>query len=82
VLDRLAWGWSPQQIAGHLRVEYPSEPERWMSAEAIYLMPRGELKNVVSGRVLRTWRVNRRPHRPAGIRARFADLPRLTDRSP
>src|SRR6185312_11994929 len=67
VVARLRRGWSPQQIAGRLRYQYPNRPERWVSAEAIYLavylQARGGLKDLVEGRALRTGRVHRRPAR-------------------
>jgi IS30 family transposase len=79
VLQRLRWCWSPQQIAGRLRYEYPDQPELWVSAEtiylAIYLEPRGNLKALLETQALRRGRVNRRRRRPAGTRARFAELP-------
>ena len=28
--------WSPEQIAGHLQMAYPDQPERWISHEALY----------------------------------------------
>ena len=90
VLQRLRWCWSPQQIAGRLRYEFPDQPELWVSAEtiylAIYLQPRGGLRallqaeGVPGSTVLRSGRVNRRSQRPAGTRARFADLPAIHTR--
>jgi transposase, IS30 family len=84
VVSRLRRRWSPQQIAGRLRYLHPDRPQRWVSAEAIYLaiylQARGGLKDLIAGRALRTGRVNRRPARPAGTRAVFANLPTLADR--
>jgi IS30 family transposase len=84
VVDRLGRCWSPEQIAGRLRYEFPDRPEMWVSAEtiylAIYLEPRGNLKALLGRQALRTGRVNRRRQRPAGTRARFADLPRIQTR--
>jgi IS30 family transposase len=84
VLDRLGRCWSPQQIAGRLRYECADQPELWVSAEtiylAIYLEPRGNLKALLGKRALRTGRVNRRPRRPRGTRARFAGLPSIDTR--
>jgi transposase, IS30 family len=84
VLQRLGRCWSPQQVAGRLRYEYPDQPELWVSAEtiylAIYLEPRGNLKALLGARALRSGRVNRRPARPAGTRARFAHLPSIQSR--
>jgi transposase, IS30 family len=84
VLDGLTRRWSPQQIAGRLRHLYPDQPERWVSAEAIYLaiylQPRGGLRQLLDTPALRSGRVNRRRQRPAGTRAQFADLPKLAQR--
>jgi IS30 family transposase len=84
VVERLGRSWSPQQIAGRLRYEFPDQPELWVSAEtiylAIYLEPRGNLKALLGKAALRTGRVNRRPQRPRGTRARFASLPSITAR--
>lgn len=35
VTDGLALEWSPEQIAGWLRVEYPDRPEMWVSHETM-----------------------------------------------
>jgi IS30 family transposase len=84
VLQRLRWCWSPQQIAGRLRYEYPDQPELWVSAEtiylAIYLEPRANLKALLGTQAVRSGRVNRRRRRPAGTRARFAELPSIQAR--
>ncbi len=37
VAAKLALDWSPQQIAGWLKVEYPDEPDMQVSHETIYL---------------------------------------------
>lgn len=48
VMSKLRCGWSPQQIAHRLRIQYPDERERWVSHQTIYhaleVLPRGELK--------------------------------------
>ena len=48
VMSKLRRGWSPEQIAHRLRMQYPDEPERWVSHQTIYhaleVLPRGELK--------------------------------------
>lgn len=36
VTERLAQAWSPDQIAGRARRDFPREPQRWLSAMTIY----------------------------------------------
>ena len=56
--------WSPQQIAGWLRAEYPDRPEMWVSHETIYLslfvQGKGLLRRELSTQ-LRSGRAIRRP---------------------
>jgi len=62
VADKLARQWSPQQIAGWLRVTFPSDPERQVSHETIYrslfVQSRGVLKRALAQH-LRQSRVRR-----------------------
>jgi IS30 family transposase len=55
--------WSPEQIAAMLRVEFPDDPEMWVSHETIYksifIQGRGELRRELA-RCLRTGRAKRR----------------------
>jgi IS30 family transposase len=55
---------SPQQIARRLRVEYPHDPEMWVSHETIYqslfVQGRGSLRKELH-RCLRSGRATRRP---------------------
>jgi len=64
VTDGLALEWSPEQIAGWLRVEYPDQPELWVSHETIYrtlfVQTRGALKKELTTH-LRTGRPVRSP---------------------
>jgi IS30 family transposase len=65
VKDRLEQRWSPVQIGRWLRVEYPDQPERWVSHEtiyqAIYFQARGALRQELARQVvLRTGRTSRR----------------------
>jgi IS30 family transposase len=57
-------GWSPQQIAGWLKDQYPENPEMWVSHETIYcslfVQARGALKKELVGH-LRSRRRIRRP---------------------
>lgn len=64
VTDKLAKRWSPEQIAGWLKLEHPNEPEMWVSHETIYLslfvQSRGALRHELTGH-LRTRRAMRHP---------------------
>jgi IS30 family transposase len=62
--DKLRRRWSPQQIAGWLKVTYPDDPEMRVSHESIYralfVQSRGALRRELTA-YLRTGRVIRRP---------------------
>ena len=64
VAVKLKQDWSPQQIAGWLRDQYPGNPEIWVSHETIYrslfVQARGALKKELVGH-LRSKRRIRRP---------------------
>ncbi|SRR6266480_199649 len=64
VAVKLKQDWSPQQIAGWLREQYPGSPEMWVSHETIYrslfVQARGALKKELIGH-LRSQRRFRRP---------------------
>jgi IS30 family transposase len=64
VEEKLQRRWSPQQIAGWLRLTYPTRPEMQVSHESIYrtlyVQARGALRKELTG-YLRTGRVIRRP---------------------
>jgi IS30 family transposase len=65
VAVKLKEDWSPQQIAGWLKTQYPGNPEMWVSHETIYrslfVQARGALKKELIGH-LRSKRGLRRPH--------------------
>jgi IS30 family transposase len=64
VEDKLHRRWSPQQIAGWLKLAFPTSPEMQVSHESIYrtlfVQSRGALRRELT-RYLRTGRVIRRP---------------------
>ncbi len=64
VEDKLRRRWSPQQIAGWLKITYPNDPEMQVSHESIYrtlfVQSRGALRKELTA-YLRTGRVIRRP---------------------
>ncbi len=63
--------YSPEQIAGRLRVSFPDQPEMWVSTETIYqslyVQSRGALRRELT-MCLRTGRAMRRPSRKVGQR--------------
>jgi IS30 family transposase len=67
----LAKKYSPEQIAGRLKVDFPEQPEMQVSTETIYqslyVQSRGALKRDLT-RYLRTGRAVRRPSRKVGQR--------------
>ena len=67
----LAKKYSPEQIAGRLKVDFPDQPEMQVSTETIYqslyVQSRGALKHELT-RCLRTGRAVRRPSRKVGQR--------------
>ena len=71
VQARLKDNHSPEQIAVRLRVEFPEDPEMWVSHEtiyqSIYIESRGGLKRELA-RHLRTGRSLRQPQRQAATR--------------
>lgn len=78
--------YSPEQIAGRLRREFPDDPEMQVHHEtihqALYLSSRGALRRELSRR-LRTGRSVRKPGRKAGQRKnRIPDPVSITDRPP
>ena len=77
---------SPEQVAGRLKVEHPENPEMQVSHEtiyqALYVQGRGSLRLEVAT-ALRSGRVTRRPQRPEGPRPqRFREMVMISDRPP
>src|SRR5262245_22083144 len=75
VLTGLRQRWSPRQIAGRLRDQFPDRPEMWVSHEsiyqAIYLQSRGNLRAELTRQVaLRSGRLHRKPRPGAGAAVR------------
>jgi IS30 family transposase len=70
VEDDLARRYSPEQIAGRLRRQFPKDPEMWVSAETIYqslyVQSRGALRRELT-KCLRTGRALRKPGRQADM---------------
>lgn len=70
VEDKLRQRWSPEQIAGWLKLAYPDDPEMQVSHESIYrtlfVQSRGALRKELTA-YLRTGRVIRRPRASAPL---------------
>jgi len=77
--------WSPEEIAGRLRIDFPDDPMMHVSHETIYqslfVQGRGELKRELA-RCLRSGRTSRRPRGGPERRGRIPDMVMLSDRPP
>jgi IS30 family transposase len=66
VAGKLKEDWSPQQIAGWLKDQYPDDPEMWVSHETIYrslfVQARGALKKELIGHLRSKRRIRRSVH--------------------
>jgi transposase, IS30 family len=75
--------WSPVQIAGRLRVEFPHDPMMWVSHEtiyqALYVQGRGELRRELA-RCLRTGRAMRRPRGRNENTGQIRDMVMISER--
>jgi len=84
VVTRLEKRDSPEQIAGRLRLDFPDDPEMWVSHEtiyqALYVQPRGELARLVK-QALRTGRIQRKPQgRNTSGQGQIKDMINISDR--
>jgi IS30 family transposase len=80
----LALRYSPEQVAGRCRREFPDRPEMWVSTETIYqslyVQSRGALRRELTA-CLRTGRAMRRPSRKVGQRKnRIPDMINISER--
>jgi transposase, IS30 family len=78
--------YSPEQIAGRLREDFPADPEMWVSTETIYqslyVQSRGALRRDLA-RCLRTGRALRVPNRQANQRKnRIPNMVNIAERPP
>ena len=86
VQELLVEEYSPEQAAAQLRIEYPDDPEMWVSHEtiykALYVQGRGELRRDLHRR-LRTGRAIRKPRRkPGERRGRIPGMVNISERPP
>jgi IS30 family transposase len=77
--------WSPQQIAGRLRVDHPDDPHWWVSHETIYrslyLQGRGGLQRELL-EALRSGRTRRRSREERVTRGRIVGMIMIAERPP
>jgi len=87
ILEDLAEKFSPEQIAGRLRRDFPDDPDMTVHHETIYrwlfLQPRGELKRQVAA-ALRSGRATRRPQKHGRVtgQGQIPDMVSIHDRPP
>ena len=78
VEDDLRKRYSPEQIAGRLREDFPDDPEMRVHHntiyETLYVQARGALRADLA-KNLRTGRIRRRPRRPDGYEERRGQIP-------
>src|SRR5664279_659116 len=83
VEDLLERRYSPEQIAGRLRVKFPADPEMWVSTETIYqslyVTSRGALRRELT-KCLRTGRKLRHPGRKTTAHNGPRDMINIADR--
>lgn len=84
VVRGLRSGWSPEQIAGYMKTQYPDQPEQRVSHEtiyaALYVLPRGELRKELLSH-LRQSRKQRRPRsRGTDRRGQIPNMVRIGER--
>ena len=84
VQELLEEDYSPEQVAAQVRMEFPKDPEMWVSHEtiyqALYVQGRGELRRDLHQR-LRTGRALRKPQRrPDERRGRIAGMVNISER--
>ena len=78
--------YSPEQISGRLRADFPEDPEMWVSPETIYqslyVQSRGALRRDLT-KCLRTGRALRQPSRKPGQRKnRIPNMINIAERPP
>lgn len=86
ILAGLERHWSPEQIAGRLRMDFPDNGDMHASVEtiyqAIYLQAKGELRQELK-RALRQGRAKRKPRGDGGRRPRFREpMVMISERPP
>lgn len=84
VVSLLRLGWSPEQVAGRLRRDYPEDMSMRASHETIYLalyiMPRGELRRDLLALMRRGHKTRRPRGRGADRRGKIPDMVSIHER--
>jgi IS30 family transposase len=80
VEEDLGKRYSPEEISGRLRRDFPDDPEMWVHHntiyEALYIQARGALRADLA-RCLRSGRIRRRPRRLDGTEDRRGQIPEM-----
>jgi IS30 family transposase len=81
VRRRLASYWSPEQIEGRLKVDFPDQPERWISAQTIYawIAEQGDYRAYWEGYLRRRGKRPKRKTPGSSDRAKIADRPAVIE---
>jgi IS30 family transposase len=78
VEEDLGKRYSPEEISGRLRRDFPDDPEMWVHHntiyEALYIQARGALRADLV-KCLRSGRIRRRPRRPDGVEDNRGKIP-------
>ncbi len=82
--DHLRLGWSPEQIANRLKMEYPTNQAMQVSHETIYtylyVLPRGELKRDLMKHLRQERRLRRKRGKMHPKRGHIQDLVSISER--
>ncbi len=70
VEEKLGEWWSPEQIAGWLRLEHPDDPSMWVSHETIYRSLYADHHGVLRKDLWRCLRTRRTTRQPKTTRSR------------
>jgi IS30 family transposase len=80
VEEDLGKRYSPEEISGRLRRDFPDDPEMWVHHntiyEALYIQARGALRADLA-KCLRSGRIRRRPRRLDGVEDRRGKIPQM-----
>jgi len=82
--EHLKLGWSPEQIANRLKIEYPTDKNMHVSHETIYtylyVLPRGELKEELMGHLRQERTLRRKRGKMHPKRGHIQDMVSIEER--